>query len=240
MNRQQIKLLAIAAMTIDHITLVFVPSASILYYMMRLIGRMTAPLMAFMLAEGVRYTRSRSRYLLRLLAFALISQPFYFRMLFGRAPTSALEYVTHWNVMFSLAVALISLMLLESKISATPRLILVSVCISLAQFGDWSFMIPVWTVIFHVFRDDRRRCAALFTIVSVVLQTTIWLPQYDSFAAFSYQYGTLLALIPIMLYCYNRKRGNVLQKNLNRWFFYVYYPLHMTVLLLIKTLWNHT
>ena len=58
-------------------------------------------------------------------------------------------------------------------------------------------MIPVWTVIFHVFRDDRRRCAALFTIVSVVLQTMIWLPQYDSFAAFSYQYGTLLSLISL-------------------------------------------
>ena len=83
MNRQQIKLLAIAAMTIDHIALVIVPSGSILYYVMRLIGRLTAPLMTFMLTEGYRYTRSRPKYLLRLVAFALISQPFYFRMLFG-------------------------------------------------------------------------------------------------------------------------------------------------------------
>lgn len=238
MSRQQIKLLAITAMTIDHIALVFVPSSSILYYVMRMIGRLTAPLMAFMVTEGFRHTRSRSRYLLRLVGFALISQPFYFRMLFGRAPESVLEYITHWNVMFTLAVALMSLMLLESKIPTMPRLILVSVCISLAQFGDWSYMIPVWTMIFHVFRDDRRRCAALFIIVSLVLQTAIWLPQYDSFTAFSYQYGTLLALVPIQFY--NGKRGNVLHKNLNRWFFYVYYPLHMTVLLLIKTLWNHT
>lgn len=237
MNRQQIKLLAIAAMTIDHIALVFVPSASILYYMMRLIGRLTAPLMAFMLAEGYRYTRSRAKYLLRLLAFALISQPFYFRLAFGRAPESVLEYITHWNVMFTLAVTLMSLMLLESKMPTAPRLILVGVCISLAQFGDWSYMIPVWTIIFHVFRNDKRRSVALFTIVSLVLQTTIWLLQYDSFAAFSYQYGTLLALIPIMLY--NRKRGNVLHKNLNRWLFYVYYSLHMSVLLMTKILWHH-
>ena len=240
MNRQQIKLLAISAMTIDHIALVFVPSSSILYYVMRLIGRLTAPLMAFMLTEGYWHSRSRSRYLLRLVIFALISQPFYFRMLFGRAPESVLEYITHWNVMFTLAGALMSLMLLESKIPTIPRLVLVGMCISLAQFGDWSYMIPVWAIIFHAFRDDKRRSAALFTIVSLVLQTLIWLPQYDNLAAFSYQYGTLLSMIPIMLYCYNRKRGNVLQKNLNRWFFYVYYPLHMTVLLLIKTLWNHT
>lgn len=237
MNRQQIKLLAIAAMTIDHIALVFVPSSSILYYMMRLIGRLTAPLMAFMLAEGYRHTRSRPKYLLRLVIFALISQPFYFRLAFGRVPKSILEYCTHWNVMFTLAVALISLMLLESKISSVPRLILVCVCISLAQFGDWSYMIPVWVIIFHVFRDDKRRSAALFTLVSLVLQTTIWLPQYDSFAAFSYQYGTLLALVPIMLY--NRKRDNVFHMNLNRWFFYVYYSLHMSVLLMTKILWHH-
>jgi hypothetical protein len=233
-NRQQIKLLAISAMTIDHIALVFVPSGSIHYYVMRLIGRLTAPLMAFMLAEGYRYTRSRSRYLLRLVIFALISQPFYFRMLFGRAPTSVLEYLTHWNVMFSLAVALMSLMLLESKIPIVPRLILVGVCISLAQFGDWSYMIPVWTMIFHVFRDDRRKCAVLFMIVSLVLQTAIWLPQYDSFAAFSYQYGTLLSMIPIMLY--NRKRGSVFHMNLNRWFFYVYYAAHMVGLMLIQSI----
>lgn len=237
MNRQQIKLLAITAMALDHIALVFVPSSSILYYMMRLIGRLTAPLMAFMLAEGYRYTRSKPKYLLRLVAFALISQPFYFRMLFGRAPTSVLEYLTHWNVMLTLAVALVSLMLLESKIPTIPRLVLVGMCISLAQFGDWSYMIPVWTIIFHVFRNDKRRSAALFTIVSLVLQMAFWLPQYDSFAAFSYQYGTLLALIPIMLY--NRKRGNVLHKNLNRWLFYVYYPLHMSVLLMTKILWHH-
>lgn len=234
MNRQQIKLLAITAMTIDHIAFIFVKPDTALYYVMRLIGRMTAPIMTFMLVEGFRYTRSRSRYLLRLLAFALISQPFYFRMLFGRVPTSALEYVTHWNVMFSLAVALISLMLLESHIPTVPRLILVGVCISLGQFGDWSLMIPVWTIIFHVFRDDRRRCAALFIIVSVLLQTLIWLPQYDSFVAFSYQYGTLLALIPISMY--NREQGRIIHCKLNKCFFYFFYPSHMTLLMIIKAI----
>ena len=232
MSRQQIKLLAITAMTIDHIALVFVPSGSILYYVMRLIGRLTAPLMAFMLAEGYRYTRSKPKYLLRLVAFTLISQPFYFRMLFGRAPTSVLEYLTHWNVMFSLAVALMSLMLLESKIPIVPRLILVGVCISLGQFGDWSYMIPVWTMIFHVFRDDRRKCAVLFMIVSLVLQTAIWLPQYGSFAAFSYQYGTLLALIPIQRY--NSVCETLQSSAGGKWLYYIYYPLHIAVILFLQ------
>ena len=33
---------------------------------------------------------------------------------------------------------------------------------------------------------------------------------------------------------YNGQRGNVRHKNLNRWFFYIYYPVHMVLLLVIQ------
>lgn len=232
MNRQQIKLLAITAMTIDHIAFMFVAPGSVLYFIMRLIGRVTAPIMSFMLAEGFRYSRSRPKCLLRLSAFALISQPFYIRMLFGHAQASVLEYLTHWNVMFTLAVALLSLMLLKSKIPAKPRLILLGVCISLAQFGDWSYMIPVWTIIFYVFRDDRKKRTMFIMLALLVMIHILMLSRAESALTLSYQYGTLLALLPILMY--DRQRGNVRHKNLNR-FFYVYYPAHIVWLLLIRT-----
>ncbi|MBR3419682.1 MAG: hypothetical protein IKG82_13420 [Oscillospiraceae bacterium] len=235
MNRQQIKLLAIAAMTIDHIALVFVPSGSILYYVMRLIGRLTAPLMAFMLTEGYRFTRSRSRYLLRLVIFALISQPFYFRLAFGRAPESILEYCTHKNVMMSLAIGLLIMMLFDSNIKSCTSIVLLGCLISLAHFCDWSYLIPAWTIIFFCYyKRDTQKMIVLFALVSVTLQTLLYLKEFDSFALFSFQYGTLLALIPISMY--NGQRGNVRHKNLNRWFFYVYYPAHMAVLMIIKAL----
>ena len=234
MNRRQIKLLAIAAMTIDHIALVFVPSGSILYYVMRLIGRLTAPLMAFMLTEGYRFTRSRSRYLLRLIIFALISQPFYFRLAFGRAPESILEYCTHKNVMFTLAIGLLVMILFDSKkIQTAPSLILLGILISLAHFGDWSYLIPAWTIIFFCYyKRDTKKMIVLFALGSATLQTLIYLKEFDSFALFSFQYGTLLALVPISMY--NGQRGNDRHKNLNRWFFYVYYPAHMVLLLVIR------
>ena len=72
----------------------------------------------------------------------------------------------------------------------------------------------------------------LFVLASVTLQTLLYLKEFDSFALFSFQYGTLLALIPISMY--NWQRGNVRYKNLNRWFFYVYYPTHMVVLLVMQ------
>ena len=232
MNRQQIKLLAIAAMTIDHIALVFVPSASILYYVMLLIGRLTAPLMAFMLAEGYRYTRSRSRYLLRLVIFALISQPFYFRLAFERAPESILDYCIHWNVILSLAISLMIMMLIDSRIKTCMSIVLLGALISIAQFCDWSYLIPMWTIIFFCYyKKGTKKMMILFALASVTLQTLVYYKQFDCFAFFSFQFGTLLSLIPIILY--NGKRSNIRHNNLNRWFFYIYYPTHMIVLLLV-------
>ena len=108
--------------------------------------------------------------------------------------------------------------------------------ISLGQLSDWSMMIPAWAVIFYIFRNDFRKKAILFAVASVVMQTILFAKNYDSFLMFTYQYGTLFALIPILLY--NGKRGNVRHKNLNRWFFYVYYPAHMLVLLVIRAMLN--
>ncbi len=237
MNRQQIKLLAITAMTIDHIALVFVPSGSILYYVMRLIGRLTAPLMAFMLTEGYRYTRSRSWYLLRLVIFALISQPFYFRLAFGRAPESVLEFCTLWNVMMSLAIGLLIMMLFDSRIRSCTSIVLLGCLISLAHFCDWSYLIPSWTIIFFCcYKRDTRKMIVLFVLASVTLQILMYCKRFDNFASFSFQFGTLLALIPIMLY--NGEHGNVHHKNINRWFYYVYYPVHMALLRALNTYLN--
>ncbi len=229
MNRNTIKLLAITAMTLDHIALMFVVPDSALYFIMRLIGRITAPIMSFMLAEGFRYTRSRPKYLLRLFAFALISQPFYFRMVFGRAPARVLEYLTHWNVMFTLAIALLTLILLESKLPQTPRWILMGVCISLAQFGDWSYMISVWAIIFYVFRDDQRKQTMFFMLAALIMIRVLLLAEPEHAATLSYQYGTLLALIPIRQY--NGERGKSNYRG-----YYIYYPLHMLLLILVKQL----
>ena len=197
---------------------------------MRLFGRLTAPIMAFFIAEGFQHTRSRKKYLLRLAVFGLISQPFYYLLFYGSF--SMIGILLHWNVMVSLAIALLCLIVLESSIPEMPRLILVAVCISLGHFSDWSLMISVWTLIFYIFRDDFRKKALLFAVASVVLQTIIFAKSYDSFLLFTYQYGTLLALIPI--WKYNGEQGSGRHKKLQRWFFYVYYPAHMVVLLLVR------
>lgn len=65
-----LKLIALTTMFIDHIGAVFFPQVTLL----RVIGRISFPLYAFLIAEGCRYTRNRGRYALGLGAFALISE----------------------------------------------------------------------------------------------------------------------------------------------------------------------
>ena len=76
--------------------------------------------------------------------------------------------------------------------------------------------------------------AAAFITATVIILPLCFLRFFDSFAAFSFNYGALLALIPIHLYNGKREKSiTPLKKKINRWFFYVYYPLHMIVLIII-------
>lgn len=70
----QLKLLALIAMTCDHVGLQMLPQ----FILLRIIGRLAAPLFACMIAEGCRYTHNRGRYLGRLLGMAALCQIAYF------------------------------------------------------------------------------------------------------------------------------------------------------------------
>ena len=68
-----LKLIAVIAMVIDHIAWAFIPFNSIAGQIMHVIGRLTAPIMCFMIAEGYYKTHNVKKYAQRLGIFALIS-----------------------------------------------------------------------------------------------------------------------------------------------------------------------
>ena len=74
LSGNQLKLLALFAMTCDHVGLQLLPQ----FIILRIIGRLAAPLFAYMIAEGCRYTHDRGRYLGRLLGMAALCQIAYF------------------------------------------------------------------------------------------------------------------------------------------------------------------
>jgi len=68
-----LKIIALVTMIIDHAGVVLFPQ----YFIFRVIGRVAFPLFVYLIAEGFRHTRNTNKFLIRLFAFAIISQPFY-------------------------------------------------------------------------------------------------------------------------------------------------------------------
>lgn len=70
-----LKLLAILAMTLDHIAWLLFPGypAQAMPLTMHIIGRLTCPIMCYFIAEGYHYTRNFRRYALRLFLLAIVS-----------------------------------------------------------------------------------------------------------------------------------------------------------------------
>lgn len=66
----QLKLIALATMTADHIGAYLLPQ----FLFLRILGRLSLPIYAYMIAEGCRHTHSRRRYFLRLVGLGVLCQ----------------------------------------------------------------------------------------------------------------------------------------------------------------------
>ncbi|MCL1903786.1 MAG: conjugal transfer protein TraX [Oscillospiraceae bacterium] len=220
LSANSLKIIAVIAMVIDHTAYVFVPPDSLIYFIMRIIGRLTCPIMCFGLVEGFFHTHNKRKYIGRMAVFAVISQPFYSLIIPGNL-----------NVLYTFTVALIMLSILENKrFKGFVRVVLVGACFALSLLGDWDITLLMLCCIFRCFRGDFENLAAAFTsctVIVIIFQLAIF------GSAFFIQFGVLLSLIPLSLY--SGKRGNNgKNKAFPKWFFYGFYPIHFILLYAIK------
>ena len=160
LNRNQLKYIVIIAMLIDHIAWAFVPTASLLGQIMHFIGRLTAPTMAFFVAEGYHYTRNFKKYALRMAVFAAVSwAPFVFFET-GRLPIMISEGGTvsfnPWQgVIFTLFLGLMAIKLWDSENPKWIKFVgIIGICV-ISVIGDWAFMSVLWCLFFHIFKIGR-------------------------------------------------------------------------------------
>ena len=117
LNGNQIKIIAIVAMTVDHLTWAFFPGTQAVWYVfaLHIVGRLTAPIMWFFIAEGCHYTRDVRHYLGRLFIFAVISH-FAYDFAFGIPflPLSTGPF-NQTSVMWSLAWAAVLIVVCRSE-----------------------------------------------------------------------------------------------------------------------------
>lgn len=201
----QLKLLAMLAMTADHIGAVFFPEIPLL----RWIGRLAMPVLCFFIGEGLRHTRSPRRYLLRLTGFALLSE-----LPFDLAFYGGIEW-GHQNVYFTLALGLLALWAIQSRGMEGWLLALTAALAAEllgCDYGMYGVLLILLLDRFHRARSEQLAGAALLNLTFFGLQT---------------QTLSLIALP--LLWLYNGKRGRD-----DRRLFYLYYPAHLCVLGILR------
>lgn len=201
----QLKLLAMLAMTADHIGAVFFPEIPLL----RWIGRLAMPVLCFFIGEGLRHTRSPRRYLLRLTGFALLSE-----LPFDLAFYGGIEW-GHQNVYFTLALGLLALWAIQSRGMEGWLLALTAALAAEllgCDYGMYGVLLILLLDRFHSARSEQLAGAALLNLAFFGLQT---------------QTLSLIALP--LLWLYSGKRGRD-----DRRLFYLYYPAHLCVLGILR------
>ena len=196
------------------------------------IGVLAFPLFCFLLSEGFQYTRSRKRYLLSMLAFALISELPFDVAFFGRLAKlngTFPFYFNYQNVFFTLFLGLLTLVCLEklsSKSAARADKIRAAVLQILCAAGfaaiaelihcDYGMQGILYIAAFYIGRKHR------------IYQVLLFLLAYMGTTGNQPPLCILLSCLLMLLY--NGKRGKLKGK----YFFYIFYPAHILILYFIQ------
>jgi hypothetical protein len=225
MTSLALKVLALVAMTIDHIGFHLVWSP-VWYPLCRAVGRLAMPLFCFLIAQGYRHSKNRLRYLFRLLGFALSIE----LCLVVLWLVEGSNYLLEVNIFLTLSAGLSCLMLLKSTNSSYRwGGVLLLAALSFAPF-DYGLYGILLIILFGLTDRFHHYLFGLFALNILFIELPIYLPLDLNPHFFRLQWLSLLALIPI--YYYNGKPG----PNGYKSFFYLYYPLHLLVILGIKAL----
>ena len=230
LNSNQIKMIAIIAMTVDHVTWLLFPGCQKIWWviLLHIIGRLTAPIMWFFISEGFHYTRNVKKYITRLFVFAVISHFAY--NFAGGIPFIPNGFFNMTSVMWSLAWSVVLMVIFTTQRLPQWAKIVLTACICLITFpSDWSTIAAMCPVFLYLNRGNFRKQS-----VTLLIWTAIYAAVYFIFLDKVYgvlQMFTLLSL-PILKQ-YNGERGK--WKGM-KWFFYIYYPAHLFIIGIIRVL----
>ncbi len=223
LTNNQLKIIAMVSMLLDHIGLLFFPDVMLF----RALGRIAFPIFAYMIAEGCRYTKNRAKYLGMIAGMGIV-----FQLVYLVAMGSLYQGIL---ITFSLAIITIYAIdgILKSKklwgiLAAIGALAFVAVFVFVLpillsgtdfdiDYGVWGILIPV-TVYFMPNHKWRAGSVSLLLLIRAIYYTVV--PS----ALGLVQWFSLLT-IPLFA-LYNGERGRAKMK----YVFYIFYPAHLVIL----------
>ena len=221
-SNNQLKIIAMFSMLLDHIGVYLLPECASL----RILGRLAFPIFAYMIAEGCLYTRNRAKYLALIAVLAAGCQLVYWvamRSLYQSIlVTFSLAIITIYAIdffikkknTFSCVVATLTVLAVAFLVIIAPEIWKEQGFI--IDYGVFGILLPV-----AVYYAPKRGWKLLAAAVSLVAMAAY----NGGFAWYS------LAALPFLL-LYNGARGKYRLK----YMFYIFYPTHLAVIYLIGLL----
>ncbi len=191
-----------------------------LYKVLRGVGRIAFPIFCFFLIQGFLYTRSREKYMLRMLVFALVSEIPFDLALYGR-----IVYPTHQNVYFTLLLGLLMLYLWELIQNRVKPLFLATIF----QVAEAVALMYLSTFLL----TDYKYKGLILILVFYLLRFNQVLQCFGGAVAIYWEWPYVLIAFPLLL-LYNGKRGKQ-----NKYLFYAFYPAHLVLIYFLRLLVLH-
>lgn len=220
LNNNQLKIIAMISMLVDHVGEALFPGVVIF----KGIGRIAFPIFAFMIAEGCYYTKNRARYLMLVAGLGIACQTVFLvfkgSWYMGILITFSLSIITIYSLdglikNSTTKVKIISTIALLFVVFATIVLPLIFKRYSL-DYGIYGVVLPVL-----VYYSPNK----LLKLLSTTLVVTALFIVYKSF------HWCYIFALPL-LFLYNGKRGKA---NL-KYVFYIFYPSHLAIIYFIQML----
>lgn len=231
LNSLELKIFGVIFMTLDHIySYIGTIYGLKIPIWFSYLGRLSAPIFFYLIVEGFFNTSDRKRYLGRLVSFGIIMV------------LIDLSFAIYNNILLSLALSVMLMITIEhikkyKKFSKQYILgIIAAIFIGvLSIFTEASVYGLVMTLIFYFFRNKRRVMSVvyiIFSLLSLMEASMLDSNFLEAIFLWDYQWMMVFGIIPILLY--NGELG--LHNKFTKWIFYIFYPVHLIVIVIIKDL----
>lgn len=219
LSQESLKLIACITMLVDHIGAIFFPGIMGL----RIIGRISFPLYCFLLVEGAHHTHDPKKYTLRLLFGALLAE-----LPFDLAFSGGVD-CSSCSVMVTLFFGYLSILVLRKGRGLLHFAVIGLICLLVEYLRtDYGAVGIAIILLFEVTRGIPR--GKLWQLAG--LSVLCWSGHAVPFGPFQIpiQLFAVFAILPTCIYT-GRK---VTRSKAVQWGFYLFYPVHLLILGLLK------
>ena len=224
LSQEGLKLLACLTMLLDHIGATLVPG-----WTLRIIGRLAFPIFCFLLAEGAHYTKNPAKYAFRLAIGAILSEiPFDFALFGGWT-------WYYQSVMLTMLLGFGALFAMGNCQNGLWKCLIV---LPFALTAEWlqTDYGGAGVLLIAMFGLTRKVPHRNF-VQTIAMGVLIWFlmpgaPVPVLGREIPIELFGVLAMVPVALYS-GKKRTH---KKAAQWAFYLFYPVHLGVLYLIRVL----